>query len=133
MLISLYRTSIKTKRWYVKVFFHCVDIAKVNAWLLYRRHCEQRGVPKKSQLNLLQFTMFIASSLTTAGTVQRRSVGRPSSSRQSTETDSPVAKKKCVPSTPVPVADIRYDNIGNWPEFCEKKNKCRAWNWESLL
>ena len=38
MLISLHRTSIKTKRWYLKVLYHCVDIAKVNAWLLYRRH-----------------------------------------------------------------------------------------------
>jgi hypothetical protein len=35
MLISLYRTKIKSKRWYLKVLFHCVDIAKVNAWLLY--------------------------------------------------------------------------------------------------
>ena len=41
MLISLYRTQVKPKRWYIKVLFHCVDIAKVNAWLLYKRHCIQ--------------------------------------------------------------------------------------------
>ena len=35
MLIALYRTLIKTKRWYFKILFHCVDIAKVNAWLIY--------------------------------------------------------------------------------------------------
>ena len=29
MLIYLYRTPIKTKSWYLKVLFHCVDIAKV--------------------------------------------------------------------------------------------------------
>ena len=63
MLISLYRTTIKTKRWYVKVLFHCVDIAKVNGWLLYRRHCDQRNVPKKSQLSLLKFTISVASAL----------------------------------------------------------------------
>ena len=34
MLISLYRTQVKTKRWYIKILFHSVDIAKVNAWLL---------------------------------------------------------------------------------------------------
>ena len=34
ILISLYRTQVKTKRWYIKVLFHCVDIANVNAWLL---------------------------------------------------------------------------------------------------
>ena len=27
MLISLYCTPIKTKRWYLKLIFHCVDIS----------------------------------------------------------------------------------------------------------
>ena len=35
MLISLYRTNIKSKRWYLKIIFHCIDICKVNGWLLY--------------------------------------------------------------------------------------------------
>ena len=35
MLISLYRTNNQTKRWYIKILFHCVDISKVNAWNLY--------------------------------------------------------------------------------------------------
>ena len=36
ILIALCRTNIITrKRWYFKLIFHCVDIAKVNAWLLY--------------------------------------------------------------------------------------------------
>ena len=47
MLISLYRTPIKTKRWYLKVLFHSIDIAKVNAWLIYRHHCKQLKVSKK--------------------------------------------------------------------------------------
>ena len=34
MLISLYRIQVKTKRWYIKIFWHLVDICKVNAWLL---------------------------------------------------------------------------------------------------
>lgn len=53
MLISVYRTNIKAKRWYLKVLFHCLDIAKVNAWLLYRRHREQMNAPKKQELSLL--------------------------------------------------------------------------------
>ena len=54
----------KSKRWYLKVLFHCIDIAKVNAWLLYRRHCDQQRVPKKSQMSLLKFTSSIALALT---------------------------------------------------------------------
>ena len=70
MLISLYRTAFKTKRWYIKVIFHLVDIAKVNSWLVYRRHCDQLMIQKKSQLSLLQFTSAIADALTTVIFIQ---------------------------------------------------------------
>ena len=63
MLISLYRTQVKTKRWYIKVLFHCVDIAKVNAWLLYKRHCMQLETPKRKQKSLLKFISEISHSL----------------------------------------------------------------------
>ena len=63
ILISLYRTHVKTKRWYLKVLFHCVEIAKVNGWLLHRRHCDQLGIFKPRRLGLLRFTMAIASAL----------------------------------------------------------------------
>ena len=36
MFIALYRSSIKTHRWYLKVLSNCVDIFNVNWWLLYR-------------------------------------------------------------------------------------------------
>ena len=49
MLILLYRTKIKTKRSYLKVLFHCAGIGKVDAWLLYRRHCNQLNVPKEKR------------------------------------------------------------------------------------
>ena len=47
MLILLYRTKIKTNCSYLKVLFPCADIAKVDAWLPYRRHCNQLNVPKE--------------------------------------------------------------------------------------
>ena len=47
MLIALYRIKFKSKRWYLILIFHAVDIAKVNAWLLYRRYCAQKNFLKK--------------------------------------------------------------------------------------
>ena len=121
MLIALYRTTIKSKRWYLKVLFHCVDIAKINAWLLYRRHCDQQRIPKKSQMSLLKFMSSIALALTKSGTIETpRSVGRPRSSGD----DNPQSVKKRKVSTAVPIGDIRHDNIAHWPEFRPTKNKC---------
>jgi hypothetical protein len=64
MLISIYRIPCRTKRWYVKIFWHLVDLAKVNAWILYRRHLQQRQerAPSKSDKSktLLEFSSEIA-------------------------------------------------------------------------
>ena len=120
MLISLYRTNIKIKRWYLKVFFHCVDISKVNAWLLYRRHCQQLGIPKSKQLSLLKFTTSIASGMIRAKSIIN-SVGRPSKRRESTAGES----SKKAPSIPSPIADVRFDHTSHWPEYKPIKRKCK--------
>ena len=52
MLIPLYRIKVKTKRWYIKVFWHLIDISKVNAWNLYRRHFAQYEKPRRQMLYL---------------------------------------------------------------------------------
>ena len=50
MLISIYQIPIKTHGWYIKVFWHLVDIAKVNGWIIYRKYCEQnRGLMHAKQ------------------------------------------------------------------------------------
>ncbi len=49
MLIARYRIAVKPHRWYIKVFWHYVDICKVNAWLLYRRDCNSLEISKKKK------------------------------------------------------------------------------------
>ena len=60
MLMYLYRTNSKPKRRYLKVIFHCIDIVKINGWLLYKRHCEQLNISSKKRKPLLSFTCEIA-------------------------------------------------------------------------
>ena len=84
MLISLYRTQIKTKRWYIKVLFHCVDIAKVNVWLLYKRHWMQLETPKRKQKSLLKFILEIIHSLLHRNTTPTAKIGRLSKRQQTT-------------------------------------------------
>ena len=121
MLIALYRIEVKTMRWYVKIFWHLVDIAKVNAWLLYRRHYEQAGKPKKYEKSLLEFTTDIADALMHANKVPRPGPGRPTK-RQSTDNARPGGKKAAVPT---PIADVRYDKIAHWPKPSSDKKRCR--------
>lgn len=120
MLISLYRTTIiSKKRWYLKIIFHCVDMCKVNAWILYRRHCDQKGIDSKHQLPLLNFTAQIAAGLRSAGKSTERLVGRP---RKRSLSPLPGGR---APSFPKPTNDVIRDGIQHWPTYGIKRNRCR--------
>ena len=120
MLISLYRTQITTKkRWYLKIIFHLVDICKVNRWLLYRRYCEQESVARKNQKPLLSFITELAHALRQS----QKPVcsGRPSKKRSL----SPLPKVGNKAAVPKPLPDVRYDTIDHFPDFAEKRGRCR--------
>ena len=67
MLLALYRIEVKIKRWYITVFWHLIDICKVNGWLLYHRHCKQLDVPVAKEKSFLEFSTEIAVALINAG------------------------------------------------------------------
>ena len=47
--IALYRTKIKaTTKFYLKIYFHFIDMLVINSWLLYRRESTALGIPKKN-------------------------------------------------------------------------------------
>ena len=96
MLIALYR--IKDSK-VVSIFWHCIDITKVNAWLLYHRHSNLTKVPKRKQLSFLKFTTAIAEGLISGNKVQpEETPGRPTK-RKSTDVETPpkCGKKPTVP------------------------------------
>ena len=129
MLISLYRIVVKTKRWYVKIFWHCIDISKVNAWLLYRRHCQEQGINRRNQLSLLQFILKIADALIHGNrqvtpVAAPRKAGRPPK-RKSLEVGETTKRGK-KPFTPPPRKEVRQDKLAHWPEIQSTgKGRCR--------
>ena len=115
MIISLYRTPLKSKRWYLALFGQLLDMSIVNAWLLYRKDTRLLGNGKSKPLCV--FRSEIAFSLPRAGRQCRR--GRPSTE------EAPTAAKKIKRAVvPRPTTDVRYDNIDHWPLHADK-GRCR--------
>lgn len=60
MFVALYRTGLKSHKWYMSFFSQMLDISVNNAWLLYRRDCR---LQKEKEKGLKDFRHEIAISL----------------------------------------------------------------------
>ena len=120
ILIALCRIKVRTKRWYIKIFWHLIDICKVNAWNLYRRHCIQYGKPKRQVLSLLSFSVDLGNAVSQANKPVLKKLGRPTKRSRAGNIETSKSKRAAIPCN-----EIRYDQIGRWSEPVEKKNRCR--------
>lgn len=93
MLVSLYRTPFKTRRWYIGIFAQILDICINNAWLLHRKSCSKTG---KKSMPLKDFRFEIYEGLKKKG-----------------RTEITEKKKKRVPQAN-PVESSRFDNVGHF-------------------
>lgn len=108
MLIALYRTAYRTKKWYMAVFSQLLDLCVNNGWLLKRRHERLLGVNGKCALK--EYRMLVASSLLLTG----RTMASPA----------PLIMKLIrLPTNPRPPDSVRLDNVGHYPE-CTTKGRC---------
>ncbi|KAH9635591.1 hypothetical protein HF086_012260 [Spodoptera exigua] len=70
MLISLYKTPFKSRRWYLAIFSQMLDICVNNAWLLYRRKHSSNA---KGKIPLKAFRYEIYETLLKANRCAKRS------------------------------------------------------------
>lgn len=102
MLVAMYKTPLRSHRWYLPIFGYIVDAAVANAWLLHKRESKMLD---KHPIPLKSFRCEIASTLVKVNKKVR--VGRP----LSTNKNNPAKKaRKGTPST-----DVRYDCLDHWP------------------
>lgn len=40
MMVNLYRTPLKSKRWYMQLFAYAINVSLTNAWVIYRQDCK---------------------------------------------------------------------------------------------
>ena len=119
--VAYYRTHIRSKKYYLRLFFHLLDLVVVNSWLHYRRDCDSLEVPRQKQKDQLAFKLALANYLCKHGkaaTGVKR--GRPSSIQIQYE-----KKKKRGPTKPIPEADIRRDQIGHMPVVMATRQRCK--------
>ena len=129
MLAAMYRVDHKSRKWYRRLLYWALNVACVNGWILYRRHCSQLSVPKKDVLDLLGFVARISQCLIMinkrAPPLQRKR-GRPSTEAAATdeepEEETPRQKRAVQPT---PLTEIRLDNVGHLPEHKSVKGRCR--------
>lgn len=76
-MLGYYRIQIRSKKWYMRVYFHFLDMICVNSWILWRRTLKNNDL----YLPLSEFKLGIAEVLTRAYSSERKR-GRPSTSLQ---------------------------------------------------
>uniref|UniRef100_A0A672L7S8 PiggyBac transposable element-derived protein domain-containing protein n=1 Tax=Sinocyclocheilus grahami TaxID=75366 RepID=A0A672L7S8_SINGR len=95
MLVHLYRTPAKSRRWYIPLFRYILDLSIANSWLVYKREC---GLLNEKAMPLKWFRLAVAHSLN-----QKHYTPRP--------------------SLPKPQPDVRYDSLGHWPLHYDKRGR----------
>ena len=115
--LGRYRIRIKTRKWYLRLFYHLLDLTTINSWVLMKKNLIAKGVSKKQLPNLGEFRNCLADTLCNIGMSGGSKRGRPSTS--SLERELQIKKQKC-PQHPLPSKDVRVDGFQHWPVFANR-------------
>jgi len=128
-LIGLYRTKIRSKKWYHRIFHHLLDLTVVNAWLLYKRCFIARFTAGKV-IRLQEFKWLIAEGLCQKGrpdvACRSKKRGRPlTSSPDMSSAAEAVPAKRSKPPGCQPCDDARFDGYDHWPRWSTSRQRCK--------
>lgn len=105
-LIGRYKIQIRTKKWYIRIFYQLVDLTLVS---IYRKETVSRN---EKYLSLSEYRIEIRHCLCREGSQNILKRGRPSNDIET----SIQLKRKRSPLAYVPPKDVRIDGIGHWPK-----------------
>lgn len=122
-MLGFYRIKIRSKKWYLRIFFHMLDMCTVNSWLLWRRQ-------ENSYMPLADFKTAVADALCKSGKPElTRKRGRPSATSLE---EAYSQKKKRGAAADIPQMDVRRDGLDHLPEWREnERNRCKFPNCRS--
>ncbi len=116
-LISYYRINMRTRKWPVRVFWHFIDLAIINSWILYKMDQLYSGMKHKEIMDLLSFKIYIGESLSTGATgnaMKRRTPLETIDENQAGNHHATVNKKKRMPMA-IPTKDSRKTGNAHLP------------------
>ncbi|XP_026745537.1 piggyBac transposable element-derived protein 3-like isoform X1 [Trichoplusia ni] len=119
--LGRYRIKVKTRKWYMRIFYHLLDVSIINSWVLYKTVETRKGADPKKLKNLSEFRSELADVLCTYGTTTQPTRGRPSNS-SITETIEAKRKKGC---QVLPPSDVRLDNLGHSQIKTDQRMRCK--------
>lgn len=111
--LGRFHIPLRSKKWYLRIFFHLLDLTVINSWIIYKKNAIIRNIPKKDMLSMGQFRNELAQVLCSIGSNTEVRRGRPSSSFVENEIQ---AKKKRGPAVVPPPKDLRMDGSDHWPQ-----------------
>ncbi|XP_072141062.1 piggyBac transposable element-derived protein 3-like isoform X2 [Dermacentor andersoni] len=110
-MISRYRMKARVKKWTIRCFFHLIDMALSNSWLLYRRDmCSQQ----KRAKDILKFRLSVAEALMTKA--------EEGTSKSDSDTDGQPATKRASP----PPLQATLKGIDHLPRLADVPNASRC-------
>lgn len=62
-IIGYYRITLKSKKFYLRFFYHFIDMIIVTGWLLFRRDYESNGIQKQTVMDSQMFRSGISETL----------------------------------------------------------------------
>lgn len=122
--IGRYRIKMKSKKWYMRIFYHLLDVTIINSWLLYKRVLENK---KEKPVNLYDFRVELAETLCKKGLSMTKTKGRPSGSSPNISKVLEARKRK-FPRSHVPPKDIRLDETSHWATYMTSRLRCKLPN-----
>lgn len=116
-LLGRYKIKMRSRKWYIRLFNHLLDVTIVNSWLLHRRINKQKGNTKT--MTLVDFRTDLALSLCKNGQKITPKLGRPSIK------EALIKKKRKTTGERAPTKSVQYDGIHHWPVTKEKIGRCK--------
>lgn len=130
-LMGRYHIRAKTRNIMIRLFYHFVDMAATNAFILYKRaHAEKTNDSSnvsddEELLQLPEFHGEIAAGLISMK--EKRPVGRPSSAQSVDRPITPNPGSLGIGRRAVhQVADVRFDGVDHYPLWLDRKAKKRC-------